>query len=663
MLLSLAAGTLLYIAGMTLWRVLPPPEWVEALTRGLFFVPPILLAASLLLSRKYTKRIGETRAAEMNEFLLRQRELAEKTAAENAAAVRRWRLLSTLYAVFLGLVAGCIAVGAGWLNDGEIDLIVYAAIVLSTALTRVRLPMTAALAKEENCLPREKFPALYALADRAAREMGCRARVRILMQTGGNVGVADYGGEAAILLGCMLLGVYGEEELYAVLLHEFAHLSGDAHKGIRRYVGWLQAGRPHHLLRYVSDWMFSYADAVTEFRYFLFDFASSIAEEAAADQAMLRCGSREAAASALVKIYYYDRFDWEQGTFDTESDYAEERPCPDSATRRLREFRGRTAERSGIWDSLLPAEILARNASHPTTKMRLDALGVSEIRVLPVTEEGAFAEERDRAIRWMDQLVLRFAETDYAEARRISYEEPLEEVRRWEAAGKPVVAEEYRDVAAALSQLGRYREAEELYLRAIDELPEPATVYALYMTGCMKLRRYDPAGIEPVYRAIEINQNYLEEGLDTIGTFCCVTGSQEELDRYRDKATELLQKQADEYSRINDLRRGDDLSAETLPDGVLDRILEYIRTVDENGIVDSVYLVRKTVSPTFFTSAFVVRFSKNAGEDARHQVMHRIFSYLDTESGWQYSLFDYEGAAAAHVERIPGSLVYQRAKE
>ena len=40
--------------------------------------------------------------------------------------------------------------------------------------------------------------------------------------------------------------------------------------------------------------------------------------------------------------------------------------------------------------------------------------------------------------------------------------------------------------------------------------------------------------------------------------------------------------------------------------------------------------------------------------------MEKIFSYLDTTTDWQYSLFLYEEVKKAAVERIEGSLVYSK---
>ena len=73
--------------------------------------------------------------------------------------------------------------------------------------------------------------------------------------------------------------------------------------------------------------------------------------------------------------------------------------------------------------------------------------------------------------------------------------------------------------------------------------------------------------------------------------------------------------------------------------------------------IDRVYLVRKTATDTFFTSAFVIRFRAETPEEVRGQVLHKIFRYLDTCSDWQFSLFDYDDLPKGTVEQVPGSCV------
>ena len=153
------------------------------------------------------------------------------------------------------------------------------------------------------------------------------------------------------------------------------------------------------------------------------------------------------------------------------------------------------------------------------------------------------------------------------------------------------------------------------------------------------------------------NSNYIEEGLDVIGAYCCMKGLEKELNEYREKAVEIMQKKADENDNIDTLEKKDRLSEEHLPDGMLDEILSFIKNIPDNS-VSKIFLVRKTVSDTFFTSAFVIKFASGTDDETAQRVMHAIFVHLDTCSDWQFSLFDHRELEPGTVERISGSLVW-----
>ena len=92
---------------------------------------------------------------------------------------------------------------------------------------------------------------------------------------------------------------------------------------------------------------------------------------------------------------------------------------------------------------------------------------------------------------------------------------------------------------------------------------------------------------------------------------------------------------------------------------MLEEILAYIRSID-NDSIQNVYLVRKTINESFFTSAFVIRFDGGTDEE-RCEIMHRIFRYLDTYPvKWQFSLFDYAEYPQIKFDKIEGSLVYSK---
>lgn len=242
---------------------------------------------------------------------------------------------------------------------------------------------------------------------------------------------------------------------------------------------------------------------------------------------------------------------------------------------------------------------------------------------------------------------------------RSYHEELCKRVERWEKNGRPLEEESYPDTVAALKELGRLGEAMELCQRAIEELPEGSSrAFAQHMRGCWLLHRWDASGIDLIYSAMDTNHNYLQEGLEQIGLFCCLSGNQAELDRYREMAPVLMQQEKDVFSRIGVLQKGDRLSAEELPGALRERILASFREID-HGQIETAYLLHKQISPDFSTSPMIVRFREETDPDTREETLHRIFLCLDAVEDWQFSLFSYEEAKRVKPEEIEGAVFYQ----
>ena len=78
--------------------------------------------------------------------------------------------------------------------------------------------------------------------------------------------------------------------------------------------------------------------------------------------------------------------------------------------------------------------------------------------------------------------------------------------------------------------------------------------------------------------------------------------------------------------------------------------------------IKRIFLVRKRITPTRSTSAMVVQLDLNTSEARREEIMQRIFNLLDDSTNWQFSLFDYEAVRPVGVERIEGSVFYEKEK-
>ena len=513
-----------------------------------------------------------------------------------------------------------------------------------------------------------EYPALHALAHRAAQAVGADAEIRILLQADCNAGIARIGKVYSLQIGVLLLDMLSEDELFQVLLHEFAHKAKEEINTDREYrlfriiterekSVWGDAA-----MNKIGDAAFQYADMLYCREYSLYRAVASSAVEAAADLAIIELGDVQVAANALAKINCFECYEREEGKF-AKLFYLPEQPRGDAVSVRSRYFRQALAVRESVWRDLFAREITPRNATHPVLRERIAALGVTSYDLSLMSKEGAYAAECQRAMKQMDALLCEGMADQYAELRKMNYLDPLRVVEAWRAANKTVTVEEARPVIEALWAIGEYREAYELCLKLIAESDNLfATAFPNLMVGTYLLWDYDPAGIAHLYRAIELNKNFMDRALSLIGDYCCFAGWQEELDKFRERAPELVQMHRDVYSKASELKYDDRLVAEHLPEGMLEDILDYMMRVGEDRI-ERVFLMRKVITDTFFSSVFVISFCEGTSEEKVGEILEKIFLHLDNRpEDWQFSLFELDLQISAAVDQVPNCCVYDRAE-
>ena len=628
-----------------------------------FLIPLVTLGFGVIASHAHAKRINDMRVQEMIDLLNEKRELAGETAESSRKKLRKYRGLTYAIAGFTVVCGVFLALsnGAAGSRLGYIPFSVIAGMYLTVGLMRL-IPFKTPLRFMEGdkaFVSGAEFPKLYAMAEEAAKEAGCRVKLNIALCSSGSVGVAIYGKTVLLYADPCLLNLLSEEELGCVLRHEFSHIASEIGNTEEKYYNRVGYATPSHLFSWFQDLLFAYPDVRYYLEYSLNSLACSVLKEEAADKAMLRGSGKEAVASALTKVNYISLYDYERPAREGLNDYVSESAPKDLITCRTEDLKEQIEKRSEFWNELLMKELISRSASHPTLKMRLEAVGVSAPLTLPFGGSEEYVSEVRKATETFDGILFEEASTSYEDDRREAYLEPLETVEKWRADGEPIAPETYRKIVEAMRTLGMVREAEALCRRVVDELPEPSHPFAEMELGFFALRRYDDAGIEHLYRAAEGSSNFADNAYEQIGFYCCLTGNAEELERYRRLAPEYAQKEKDLVSETGILRRSDKLSKECLPDGVLEETLNYIRSV-ESGEIEKIYLVRKTITADFFTSVFVVKFVNGTPGRVISEIMDKIFSYLDTTTDWQYSLFLYEEVKKAAVERIEGSLVYSK---
>jgi hypothetical protein len=231
----------------------------------------------------------------------------------------------------------------------------------------------------------------------------------------------------------------------------------------------------------------------------------------------------------------------------------------------------------------------------------------------------------------MEQMVRKGIGLNYAQIREQNYLEHKRIIDEWENAGKPITREGYQGIVVALFSSLRISEFVNLCCQVIEEIPEPANYFAHHMYGIYLLRCYDERGIDHLYKSIELNHNNWEEAMQTIGEYACIVGKQDELDKYRERAGEMLKTHIDVYEKMDSLNAKDKLVPEKLPDGMLEDFLDYIKGVDE-GTIEKIYMVRKVIDDKNFVTCVVVQPMRKAKPEKCAEVMDKIFQYLDKSS-------------------------------
>ncbi len=647
------------------WRNHAPDQTVLIILTALSAVPFLLLAANIILSKQYVKKINRTKVADMQGYMLRYRNEAEKASRTLLKRLQGQRRAAMVYAALVWFLAACASILGGMLYSFAFLLfylcILYAGTMFYGIYARIPKKETAVLNDNALVLQRKEYPYLYDIARRAAQSLNCYGEITILLSFDCNAIIVRAKDTYYLQLGIILLGILSEEELYCTCLHEFSHCS-DRNRGDERemkYGGWLSSYKDTSGFMIFVTNLFAFFDARYLFDHMTYQYATSVVKETEADRDMAKYGSIEAAASVLLKLNYDNKFRWESGVWNEAPVYASEEPNPHYLRDLINRFKDATAERHTVWDEMIDREILSNSATHPTIKMRLETIGAERVGQIEGKSSPDYFGEVQKALDFADGKLLGMQD-GYQKDREEHYLAPLRRVTEWEERGMPITAEGYADMISDLRQIGRNEEAEALCERAIQELNENSRQHAYFMKGCALIHRYDEAGVDLIYHAIENNPNYLEEGLQAIGEFYCMTGREEQLLAYRERAQQLVQKDKDEYSETRILSKNDKLSAEHMPDGMLEDILAYIRSVDEDT-VQCIFLVRKTISKTFFTSVFVIGFC--GGTDRRRDaaIMYKIFRYLDTYPvKWHFSLFNYFDCPGIRFDKIAGSLVYSK---
>lgn len=657
---AIVIGVTANMLGLCLAQNLPWSPAAYCICLVLLILIPLL---SKLYAALYSRKMGKMNVKGINDLVDQEKAVIEADVRSAWKKLHRNCVLTRGFLGFYGLLtlAVCFFEGAVWTSATNVTGLLLGIYVLNSYCNR--LVFSGSEKPETPCVPEEEFPLLYALVRDVAGEERKDMPIRIWLlcdipssECTAAVGVND--GHIDLHLGIMLLNVLTEEELRQVLLHEFSHLNQqDSHQLIfyNRTMQFLVPGE-NQVLGLMLDWTCAGPAVKLAYQGQLYFLLSSREKEKWADKQAARLGSRECQASALAKTACHDLWVFEREAY--ESFYATPEHPRDLMTRRVEAFRQALAEREADWKTILERELPSRVDTHPTFRQRWEALGCCDYSLVPRQEDTPLARECQVLLEHTDNGLASIPAQVYQQQRAESYEEPLALVTQWEKTGELLSPDEMRPILLAYLNLGKPEKMEELCDRLLEWDSHPiVTHFAYYWKGKLLLYRYDKRGIDYIYQAMEANRNYIQPGLDAIGSYCTRMGLAQELEEYRRRAPELMQQEQD--CQIPDLSHSR-LAPENLPEDWLDKIRETaIRAAQ--GKLQKLYLVKQLASEEYQPSAVVLKLEPDATEDLVQKAYDKVFALLDDwPVDWEFVLFVYEPAMEKALNKVPGSCIYEK---
>ena len=490
--------------------------------------------------------------------------------------------------------------------------------------------------------------------------------------------VATFGYRNYLQIGLPLLRALSPEEMRAVLVHEYGHLSGNH----GRFYSWIyrirqtwlqflermqQHRREFPMFQRFFEWYAPYFES--------YSFVLSRAHEYEADRCAVAASGKETCARALIKMELKDKFINEEfwpklhGRADTQPE-----PPAEGFSEMLQSLQDPVPrEKAALWFADLLTERHDYHDSHPALADRIAAMGYADVRQTANIESFVIPED-DQA--GADHYFLAHVPAKFIEQQNNLWKEELSET--WKAryefvveADKALTEFEKQANTTELTIEERWQRADlvcckEGPVAAMPLLQEvlelaPDHFLANFRLGDALLRLGDEAGIKRLEAAMENDVHLIPAGCDLIAEFLTARERHEEADRYRNCAGNYF----DELERARHERTNFSTRDTFEPHGLTGEELAELREQLATFPLSSAYLVRKVCEhfpeePAFVLGIIVRRLVGLQSNSRDQAVVDQMANTLSIQ-GYTYIIaLEHEFKSLRKVfKQIEGAEIYR----
>ena len=573
---AVALSLIVTLFASAVWALMLPAALPAAVTLLCIGAGGLILCilANVLLCHRKTKNFIQTSAEEHRETMLRERDAvrADRAAARRSAVLTLH--LCRLYSCLLLLFGFCLSLGASGLLvcavEGSAEnrilvtffclamaLAVYLLVMLIPLMTLIKAP-DAEKNTDDKYILRTQMPLLYELADKAAVVAGYHGRFH-LMRTFGletTFSVRRDGEGVAIYIPVAILPVLTKEEIFAVLLHEFAHvIHRDTALSRRFEIALMRYDCEHDRLATFKKLLFSYAEMRLSLAWDRYRSYASLLIEQDADRVALAganaqawinaCAKCDLAASVLrppCRVLEYDLLE-------------QENPVADYYERIAAYLEERFRTEEAHFHPILVRTLAGRSDTHPTLKMRMESAHIVDYDASRREKDAAFRREIGEETARCSEYACRSFSADGAweKLREEMYLSHNRIIAEYEQARKHGSVDEYLYTQALhayfIADQSKVFDVAEHALADTSMRTDAESVSAMLL--CF---RDHPAAVDATIHVFEENPLVgLQPGLKSmLNSTAQRTGDETLMARVRDMDTSILQEILDFIRFMND---------------------------------------------------------------------------------------------------------------
>ncbi|MDE6200998.1 MAG: hypothetical protein K2M47_03865 [Clostridiales bacterium] len=626
----------------------------------------INVVAGFMLSRKFKKMKARDYYDYFNDIRIK----AQGDIGSIRKKTVRIVVLAYFYlALVFALVCLC-AFASGKANvglDGSIALLLVFVYLFGCVFDILFKPIANDFNQLEVELTDNDFPLMRKTAERAAAAVGYNGKIKLFL-VGNGVSVNAHRGTAYITIGYKEAALFTCSELYAVMLHEFAHIVN------------ADVSRAKRLERIEARWDFNAVNTVTLLSHWLifksiaqavwlniefYKTFSTIGKEQAADELVRRLDGNGSFADAIAKTEMIAKY-YKMPVPELEYYFFEsETPHSDYATIDYNTYLEYRKKYGNIWRDELNMELPAQVDSHPTARMRIQNFGcdVHDCNDSATESDPMYVVEQQRIIEHANAYIDRMTRDNYAEQREQAYikrKAAINNLDSAETSGQDLHGAAREETLWALLGIDDDRTITLADRMIADGDRAPAANFA---KGYVYKRRHDDRCVECFKNATK-EPAYAEDAYSLIGEYALLTGNEKLIAEYRANVPDVVQTAHDKIED-NEFKKNSATQPCDLDIAVVEQFAAKINEVTGNS-VKTLYVCKYTApdGTACYPFAFDMTRAAAVRSNRDFSIYYSIYDIIQSYNGEpSFVMCNPKMGLMRNVKRANGVIVYDCFKQ